>query len=145
MRGSNSLSRLPPIKVSVDNSTLPVPGSIASNFKQHTPSASPFSTPALISRDISQSRPTSNSREVEQPHTASGHEGPLRASSYWASKFQSQSKAEFVRGDVTPLLDRFEDTMLYRKPQRKSLQTVLDEMNAVSGRILLQRTRNYLF
>ncbi|KAF1783716.1 hypothetical protein GQ600_690 [Phytophthora cactorum] len=51
MRGSNSLSRLPPIKVSVDNSTLPAPGSIASNFKQHTPSASPFSTPALISRD----------------------------------------------------------------------------------------------
>ncbi|KAJ8576797.1 hypothetical protein ON010_g2414 [Phytophthora cinnamomi] len=30
---------------------------------------------------------------------------------------------------IEPLLERFEDTALYRHPQRKSLQTVLDEMS----------------
>ncbi|ETP04796.1 hypothetical protein F441_18514 [Phytophthora nicotianae CJ01A1] len=133
MRGSSSSSRLPPIRSSVDSSSVHIPFSIESNAKLYVQSASPFSTPAFqLGGDISQSR-KSISSPLEQQHPASKHDGSHRASSYWSSKFQSQSKAEFVRGDVAPLLARFEDTALYRKPHRKSLQTVLDEMNTVSG------------
>ncbi|KAF4131600.1 hypothetical protein GN958_ATG19222 [Phytophthora infestans] len=120
---------LPPIEVSYGNSSAPVPGFNSSNSKVCIPNVSPFSTPVLQVRgDAPQSR-TNNFSEVELPHTDSKHGGSQRASSYWASMFQSQSKAEFVRGDVAPLLERFEDTALYRKPHRKTLQTVLDEMN----------------
>ncbi|KAL3657016.1 hypothetical protein V7S43_018065 [Phytophthora oleae] len=109
MRGSSSLPHLPPVK---------------------TNASSPFSTTIIL--DSPQSR-RQNAASDSEPHTNSSHASPQRSSSVWANKFQNQSRSEFVRGSVNPLLERFEDTALYRNPQRKSLQTVLNDINTKSG------------
>ncbi|KAE9082278.1 hypothetical protein PF010_g21647 [Phytophthora fragariae] len=117
MRGSSSLPRLPPVKVNGDNA-------INSEVKQRKSSASPFSTPALANpRDLV------NAQANNESDAASGRDRTQRSPSYWATKFQDGAKGDLVHGDIGPLLERFEDTALYRHPQRKSLQTVLDEMN----------------
>ncbi|KAG7380882.1 hypothetical protein PHYPSEUDO_006717 [Phytophthora pseudosyringae] len=135
MRGSNSLPRLPPVKVSASNSNAPSTSSIEPSSKQRTATASPFSTSALESNETaSLSRRQSSATGLDTPHSASSRDRPQRASSYWANKFQSQSKADFVRGDVAPLLERFEDTALYRHPHRKPLQSVLDDLNSSASR-----------
>ncbi|GMF40299.1 unnamed protein product [Phytophthora fragariaefolia] len=124
MRGTSSLPRLPPVKVSRNSLT----NAIISETKPQKSCHSPFSTPA-VARPQQILTPT----ELDEPdslHSTSGRDSAQRSSSYWASKFQAQSKGDFVRGDVAPLLERFEDIEVYRHPQRKSLQTILDEMNS---------------
>ncbi|GMF16409.1 unnamed protein product [Phytophthora lilii] len=131
MKGSSSLPRLPPVKVGVANSRASKNALHLDSKLQNAITGSSFSESSIESK--LHLNPKNDSNALESPHSASGRVEKQRSSLYWANKFQAQSKGEFVHGDVSPLLERFEDTALYRHPQRKSLQAVLDEMNMRAG------------
>lgn len=133
MRGSSSLPRLPPVKAGGDS---PTTSTSNADVKLRKSVTSPFSTPALA-----KPRAKHESDALESPHTASSRDGKQRSSSYWANKFHDQSKGDLFHGDIAPLLERFEDTVLYRQPHRKSLQTVLDEMNVNAKGVHSQRVK----